>query len=88
MARKEVYALLGSYGSLYYIITGFHMLHVVAGVLILLTLALVVRAWLLQSHPQRAGQHRRDLLAFRRRHLARAVLHFLHHASTGTGLNP
>jgi cytochrome c oxidase subunit 3 len=29
-----------SYGSLYYTITGFHMLHVVAGVLILTTLAL------------------------------------------------
>jgi cytochrome c oxidase subunit 3 len=37
---KKFTASSGSYGSLYYIITGFHMAHVVAGVLILATLAL------------------------------------------------
>ena len=37
---KKFTPFSSSYGSLYYIITGFHMLHVVAGVLILLTLAL------------------------------------------------
>ena len=37
---KKFTPFSSSYGSLYYIITGFHMLHVLAGVLILLTLAL------------------------------------------------
>ena len=87
-AGKKFTPFSSSYGSLYFTITGFHMLHVVAGVLILPTLALVVRAWLLQSHSQRAGQHRRHLLAFCRRHLARAFLHLLHHAATGARLSP
>ena len=84
---KKFTPFSSSYGSLYYIITGFHMLHVLAGVHPA-DARIVVRAWLLQSHPQRAGQHRRDLLAFCRRHLARAVLHFLHYAAAGTRLNP
>jgi cytochrome c oxidase subunit 3 len=37
---KKFTPFSGSYGSLYYIITGFHMAHVAAGVLILATLAL------------------------------------------------
>jgi cytochrome c oxidase subunit III len=37
---KKFTPFSSSYGSLYYIITGFHMAHVVAGVLILATLAL------------------------------------------------
>jgi cytochrome c oxidase subunit III len=37
---KKFTPFSGSYGSLYYIITGFHMAHVTAGVLILATLAL------------------------------------------------
>ena len=37
---KKFTPFSGSYGSLYYTITGFHMLHVLAGVLILLTLSL------------------------------------------------
>jgi cytochrome c oxidase subunit III len=36
---KKFTPFSGSYGSLYYIITGFHMAHVAAGVLILATLA-------------------------------------------------
>ena len=40
MGGKSFTPFTGSYGSLYYIITGFHMLHVIAGVLILLTLSL------------------------------------------------
>ena len=46
----------------------------------------LVRARLLQSHTQRARQHRRHLLALRRRRLARALLHLLHHAAAGTRL--
>jgi cytochrome c oxidase subunit III len=37
---KKFTPFSGSYGSLYYIITGFHMAHVAAGVLVLATLAL------------------------------------------------
>jgi cytochrome c oxidase subunit 3 len=37
---KKFTPFSSSYGSLYYTITGFHMLHVIAGVLILTTLAL------------------------------------------------
>ena len=48
----------------------------------------VVCARLLQSHTQRAGHHRRHLLALRRRRLARAVLHLLHHAAAGARLRP
>ena len=48
----------------------------------------LVRARLLQSHTQRAGQHRRHLLALRRRRLARALLHLLHHAAAGARLKP
>jgi cytochrome c oxidase subunit III len=39
-AGKSFTPFTGSYGSLYFTITGFHMLHVIAGVLILLTLSL------------------------------------------------
>ena len=39
-ATKKFTPFSSSYGSLYYTITGFHMLHVAAGVLILATLSL------------------------------------------------
>ena len=39
-AGKQFTPFSGSYGSLYFTITGFHMLHVIAGVVILLTLSL------------------------------------------------
>ena len=87
-AGKSFTPFTGSYGSLYFTITGFHMLHVIAGVLILADALALVRARLLQSHPQRAGHHRRHLLALRGRRLARAVLHVLRHAAAGTGLKP
>ena len=39
-SSKEFTPTSGSYGSLYYTVTGFHMLHVMAGILVLAVLAL------------------------------------------------
>ena len=85
---KKFTPFSSSYGSLYFTVTGFHMMHVAAGVIISGDPLALVCARLLQSRPQRAGQHRRHLLALRRRHLARVVLHLLRHAASGARLKP
>jgi cytochrome c oxidase subunit III len=55
----------GPYGSLFFTITGFHMAHVVVGLLALLAVIRLVGTRLFRSGAQRAGVSRCDLLAFR-----------------------
>ena len=66
-----------SYGSLYFTITGFHMAHVLVGVVVLSVVFVWSAAGLLQPASPRPDDHRLGLLALRRRGLARRLHHLL-----------
>ena len=65
------------YSSLYFVITGFHMAHVVVGVLMLLALTFWSGRGLFQPRALRPYPYRRALLAFRGCGVAGGVLHLL-----------
>jgi heme/copper-type cytochrome/quinol oxidase subunit 3 len=69
------------YYSFYFTTTGFHMAHVVVGILILGALTILVSARQVRFGAQLPCFDRRALLAFRRRGVDRAVHDLLHRAA-------
>ena len=85
-AGKTFTPFSSSYGSLYFMITGFHMLHVAAGVIILVILTLWTELGYFDRRRTRRLQYWRDLLALRRHSVACAVLHLLRVAASLRGM--
>ena len=85
LIRKQHLTLSSSnYGSVFYLTTGFHGLHVTGGLIAFLFL--LGRTYAAKTlHPRAAGQRDRRvlLLALRRRRVDRPVHHHLPHPLTG-----
>ena len=78
--RNKTFSLSsGLYGSIYFVTTGFHMAHVVVGLLILSAI-LGGRCSSSFTPPQDAPAYWGYLLAFRRRRVAYGVFYLLSHA--------
>jgi cytochrome c oxidase subunit 3 len=71
------------YSSLYFTITGFHMLHVIVGLLMLAVLLLWTALRLFHRRSSFRSVDRGDVLALRHHCMAGSFLHFLYHASFG-----